>query len=663
MSKKLLLLLLVFGTANCKLYSQKHDLGKVTKTELLEKRNPNDTTAAATILFKKAKTTFKYVDGKGFLSMTDFFIKVKIYKKEGFDWANFEIPYYVGYETLEKESITINSAFTYNLEDDKIVKEKVTSEGKFKERINEFWESKSITFPNVKEGSIIELRYQLKSENISELPDFQYQYKIPVNYAEYVSEIPEFYLYKGIKAGFVELNVDQKIENASQAINNSTAAGTTKYLEYRQIKSEYKAENIPALIEEEYVNNINNYYGKLSHELMTIRYPDEQPKQMATTWENVAKTIYLEKKFGDELAKYNYYLNDLERIIANVDSQKERMDKVFLHVKNTLNWNGRNGYFAKDGVEEAYKNKVGNAAEVNLILVSMLKMAGIEAMPVLISTRSNGIALFPNRSQFNFVIAKAEIDGKSYLMDATNKNSTVNVLPIRDLNWEGRAINSGGQSVAVDLMPKDNSVRIVNVLCGIDKEGQVKGKLKEQYAQYQALFFKDKYGDNALENFVEKTEAKYGRMAINNCVVTNPKDQQTVSVNYDFESSNLVDVIGDKMYFSPLLFFAVNENPFKSSKREYPVDFMFPNEEKYLINIELPDGYVVESLPKSVSIPMSDNLMSFKYLVANNGNKIQFSLSVSTNSALIPAEYYEELKTVYTEIVKKETEKIVLKKV
>jgi Transglutaminase-like superfamily len=661
-----LIVLVLFSFSNNGIFAQKHELGKVTKAELVEKVNPNDTTAPATILFKKAKTIFRYYDEKGFVSITDFFIKLKIYKKEGFDWANFEIPYYVGYEVLDNESISIVSAFTYNLEGDKIVKEKVTSEGKFKERINEYWESKSITFPNIKEGSIIELRYQLKSENLTELPDFQYQYKIPVNYAEYVSEIPEFYLYKGIRSGFVDVDLDQKLEDTSQATTN-TSTSNTSYLHYKQIKSVYKAEKIPALIEEKYVNNINNYYGKLTHELMTIRYPDETPKQIAKNWEDVAKSIYLEKKFGDEIEKNKYYLNNLKSIVSDANSDEQKMEIVFNYVKNTMNWNGKYGYFTKDGVEKAYESRVGNGAEINLMLVSMLKMAGIDARPVLISTRKNGIALFPNRSQLNFVIVRAQIGEKLYVMDATDKNSYINILPIRDLNWEGRAIDKSGESEAIDLMPKQNSIKITNMMSKIDEEGNVTGKIKEQYIQYQALYFNDLYENISNDNYAEKIEDEHRTIKVENCSIIKEKQENKehiqLVVNYDFISSNLVDRIGDKMFFSPLLFLTSGENPFKQEKREYPVDFIFPKEDKYFFNIEYPETYVVESLPKAISIQVGDNLIGFKYITANSGNKIQLSVTVSVNSSLIPADYYQELKTIFNEIIKKENEKIVLKKI
>jgi hypothetical protein len=145
------LIVLIFFNAN----AQNLEFGKVSKEELLEKSHKIDSSAVAAILFKKAKTTFKYTIANGFSMVTEFAIRIKIYKKEGLKWADFEIPYYVGYEKLADEVVTILNANTYNIINGKIIKEKVSGESKFQENTNEFWKTKKITFPNVKEGAII----------------------------------------------------------------------------------------------------------------------------------------------------------------------------------------------------------------------------------------------------------------------------------------------------------------------------------------------------------------------------------------------------------------------------------------------------------------------------------------------------------------------------
>jgi cyclophilin family peptidyl-prolyl cis-trans isomerase len=646
-------------------YSQKLGLGKVTKSELLETKHKTDTSAAAAILFKKAKTDFRYTEKDGFTSSTVVEVKLKIYKKEGLKWANFRIPYYIGYKVLEDEYVEIVNGYTYNLDNDKIIKTKVTGEGKFKEQINEDWEVKSVTFPNVKVGSVIELEYKFKSQNISVLPDFQYQYDIPVNYAEYKTNIPEFYIYNGIRKGFIELKMDQKVESTAQSYEAEVGlARQSRSLSYTQIATTYTASDIPALKEEDFVNNIRNYYGQLEHELTIIRYPDEKPKQMATTWEAVAKSVYDDKDFNEAVTKFNYFTNDIKSTINDITSEEERAKKIFSFLKKRMNWNGKYGYFPRRKLEIAYTEKVGNSAEINLMLVSMLKMAGLDANPVLVSTRENGFALFPNRTLFNYVIAAVKIDDRMILMDATDKLSNLNMLPIRALNWQGRLIRNDGTSEEINLMPNSNSKGIINIMANINNEGEVAGKIREQYFDYNAFVFRDKYNEISKESYIERLEKKNQGLEIGEYDVQNSLDLELPIVeNYSFKSTNSVEIIGDKMYVSPFLFFETNANPFKLEAREYPVDFMFPNQERLNISLTIPEGYAIETIPQPKALALPENLGSFKYNISNNGNQIQLLYTQDLNKAVIQAEYYEALKNFFREIVTKQTEKVVLKKV
>lgn len=662
MGKKIGLLLLLFTGV---LYPQKAGLGKVTKAELKETVHLSDTTAPAAFLFKRAKTEFRYNEKDGFVSTTVFEIKLKIYKKEGLKWANFRIPYYIGYKTLEDEYVSIVSGYTYNLENDKIVKSKVTGEGKFKEQLNEYWEVKSVTFPNVKVGSVIELEYELKSQNLSMLPDFQYQYDIPVNYAEYESKIPEFYLYKGLKRGAVELDVFQELEATSQSFQSTVdKASISKVLRFNQIVTIYKATAIPALKEEKYVNNMGNYYGKIEQELQTIRYPEEKPKQIATTWESVAKSVYEVKEFDEATTKFDYFLNDLKFQLQGANTPDEKIRKVFEFVKKRMNWNEKYGYYPNKEMPAAYNEKVGNVAEINLMLLSMLKMAGIEADPVLVSTRDNGLAYFPNRSLFNYVIVSANYDNKTVLLDATNKYADFNVLPVRVLNGVGRLIKKTGITAEVNLMPNSTSEDVVSIIATINAAGEVDGKVRENYFNYNALMYRDTYNGLSKDSYVEKLESKYPGLEIIDFEWQNENDlSKPVTESYSFKATNEAEIIADKIYFTPLLFLALTQNPFKQEKRVYPIDFMFPNKYKINITINAPEGYEVESVPQTKALAMADQLGDFSYTVSNTKNKIQLLFSFNINQAVISQEYYEMLKTFYKEMINKQTEKVVLKKV
>ncbi len=297
------------------------------------------------------------------------------------------------------------------------------------------------------------------------------------------------------------------------------------------------------------------------------------------------------------------------------------------------------------------------------MLVSMLRMSGIDANPVLVSTRENGIAYFPNKTLFNYVIVAVNVNNTILLMDATEKLSDSNRLPVRVLNGSGRLIRKDGTSEEIDLMPKTNSNNVTNIIASINQQGEVAGKVREQYFDYNAFLFRKNHNGFSSQSQVEKLEKIYPGIEISSYTVQNSEELDLPIIeNYNFTTSNVVEIIGDKMYFSPFLFLMKTENPFKQEKREYPIDFIYPNKDKVIINFTIPEGYVVETLPKEMALSMPDNLANLRYMISNTGKQIQLVYTHDTNQATIESGYYEILKNFYKKIIEIQTEKIVLKK-
>jgi hypothetical protein len=656
------------------LLSQKYELGKVTVEELSEKVHPKDSAAAAAILFNKGDVKYEYTQDGGFQMLVKVMYKIKVYKKEGYDWANHSEEYYIGGGV--KENVIFSDAVTYNLVDGKVEKTKLKSNGEFDEKINKFWGRKKITMPNVKEGSIIEFQYLIKTDRITKIPDWDFQTSIPVNYSEFKTYIPEYFVYNLNQKGFLfpKKAVDSKQRtidysyvkdfDAGMAGNNTATNRVNNTLDFTEQITTHTLSDIPALIDEAFVNNIGNYTATLCHELSVLKYPNSPIKSLSTDWVTVTKNIYENENFGDELNKTGYFEEDVKTILTGLTSNEEKIATLFNFVKSKVKWDDFLGYYCNEGVKNAYKKGTGNVAEINLMLTAMLRHAGIQANPVLLSTRSNGIALFPNRTAYNYVISGVETDSGLILLDATNNYALPNVLPIRDLNWVGRMIRKDGSSAEVDLMPKAISKDVVNLIATISSDGNIEGKVKEQYFDYNGFVFRSLNGNLNTESQIERLEKRHKGSEVNEYVLTNTSELTLPIVEtYNFNHTNSVEIIGDKMYFSPLLFFALTENPFKQEKREYPIDFSYPKQDKYLINITIPDGYTVETLPQSVSVPMSDTNGSLKYMINNKEKQIQLSVTLDINTAIISSDYYTELKAFFAEVVKKETEKVVLKKI
>jgi hypothetical protein len=197
--------------------AQEFKLGKVSIAELEQKKHPKDTAAAAAILFKKGEVKFEYAAGRGFEIMTNVKTRIKIYKKEGYEWANQKVRYYL--DNKYGEIVNFSDVVTYNLVAGKIEKTKLKSDGLFNEKINKYWGQKKITMPNIHEGSVIEFSYTIKSPMIGSLQDWDFQTSIPVDYSEFKIFIPEYFVYKPNQKGFTILK--KAIEKRNRKIEKT----------------------------------------------------------------------------------------------------------------------------------------------------------------------------------------------------------------------------------------------------------------------------------------------------------------------------------------------------------------------------------------------------------------------------------------------------------
>src|SRR5690606_20421149 len=138
---------------------------------------------------------------------------------------------------------------------------------------------------------------------------------------------------------------------------------------------------------------------------------------------------------------YRKALRDIEDLKL---SREEKLEQIFSHIREHMTWNGNSDILCETGVKQAYDSKLGNVADINLMLVSMLREGGFMANPVILSTRSNGYANHPSLDLFNYVIAAVETDKGTILLDATSKNAMPGILPTRAINIVGRLIKKEG---------------------------------------------------------------------------------------------------------------------------------------------------------------------------------------------------------------------------
>jgi hypothetical protein len=140
------------------------------------------------------------------------------------------------------------------------------------------------------------------------------------------------------------------------------------------------------------------------------------------------------------------------------------------------------------------------------------------------------------------------------------------------------------------------------------------------------------------------------------------KYNMPLSVHYDFALQNL-STGADILYLNPLLNEGYKTNPFHSTERLFPVEMPYKIDESYLLNMEIPAGYQVDELPKSVKVAFNETEGSFEYLIQKVNNNIQMRVRLKFNTSFFPTDEYTDLRNFYAFVVKKESEQIVFSKI
>ncbi|MEM0931223.1 MAG: DUF3857 domain-containing protein [Bacteroidota bacterium] len=647
MTKKVILVLTLIVAYP--LSAQNYKFRKVSKDELTEKIYAKDSSASAAYLYNHRNSYYRYTNGEGLILVTEIHKRIKIYNTEGFDFATETVSLYESGGSAEE--IVGIKGYTYSLEGDEIVETKLAKDGIFKTKQSKNRTQVKFTMPNVKLGDVVEYTYRINSPFIQTIDEFIFQDNIPMKKVQATMRIFEYFKYRQRQKGYMELV--PKVESSRDAS-----------LDMDVTKISYDLADVPAMKEEKYVSDIRNFRSGVKFEIVSLEIPGSTYNSYSKTWDDVVKTIYKSNSFGGELERNKYFQEDLDQALDGVVGEKEKVSKVLQFAKQKVKWNKFRGYGVDVGTKKAYAEGTGNSADINLMLVAMLKHARIDARPVLVSTRDHGIPLFPTLEGYNYVIAAAKIGGEYHLLDATNEYSTLDVLPTRSLNWMGRMVSENGNSEVIDLMPRGKSMDMVMMNVDIGDDGSIEAKIRQQYTDNNAYLFRNLYNKGTEESFLQEMEKELGDIEISEYQLKNNVElDKPIVQEYSLFKEDAIETISNKLYFSPMLHLCSMDSPFKSEKREYPVDYGFPWEDKYIITIKIPEGYEVESVPQSISLSLPDNMGTFKYLVSANTGVVKLMCSLSTNSAIIPAQYYDSLKEFYRQIVEKETEQVVLHKI
>lgn len=315
-------------------------------------------------------------------------------------------------------------------------------------------------------------------------------------------------------------------------------------------------------------------------------------------------------------------------------------------------------------MQNLLKTRTGNGADLNLLLVGLLREAGINANPVILSTRSNGKinAAYPMLNKFNHLIAYIKSGDKTFALDATDPMLSMDMIPFEDLNSVGFLVKDGGYDwVTLGENVKESSYH--NITSTLE-DGALKGTISTAHRGYEAAEMR-----NAIKKSNTTDAAKsyfknyFSEINLKESAFENAEDANTsLKGNFQFNSTAYVEDGGDFVYINPMLGFGLKENPFKKPERAYPVDFAHQADDIYQFNFQIPQGYTLAEAPKGIRLSIEEGGLRCDYAVESTPNEVKVSYRLMRKRIEFKPEEYTTLRNFYEQIATQCGGQIVLKK-
>jgi len=620
--------------------------GDISLEDLSNKPYKQDPGADAIILSETGFASIQY--RQEFYLEFEKHVRIRIVNSNGYDYANIEIPFYID------DDMDTYRASTYNLQNGEKIETPIPRKSFIIEKTSPSYNTLKFNFPDVHEGSVIEYSYKMRMRNIalSILIPWKFQSEIPVVSSTFTVTYPDAFVYKSIISGS-SMSVLTSFSNTTTSFFGQSITASIKT---------WSTSNMPAFREEPYILSKNEHLTRLTFELEKVDFPNISYNDLSPTYQKLNEKLLVWNYFGTHL-KTN--LKSLAgEITYGTSDELSKLKKIHEYISAKIFWDGNNDITPSSTLRSVLRKKKGNSADINMILIAMLRSAGMKADPVILSTRSNG-SLNQNSAilqQFNYLVAAVMVGDKLYLVDATDPLRPFNLLPFECLNNTGRLIHTS-ESRFVELKNPESGADTYVYNAAIDSEGHISGSLKYSLSGYSAYDIRKMIKLEGEDGYLDIFRSSSPYAEISDFNIANLGDPNSdLILTSDFLINDGAQIAGDKIILNMLMSMVNLKNPFYSKERKFPVDIGYPIIQSYSFRLKIPEGYIVAEKPSNISFTLGTDGGKFEFSSVVNGNDIEINRNFSIKQTVFQLKDYPLLRSFYEKIIQKEAEMIILTK-
>ena len=370
----------------------------------------------------------------------------------------------------------------------------------------------------------------------------------------------------------------------------------------------------------------------------------------------------------------------VSQIVSPNDSPETKLQKIYARVQQLRNTSferekteqeqKRDKEKEINNVEDLWKRGYGNGYQITWLFLGLARAAGFDASPVMISTRDDHFLRknLMNGRDLRTNVVVVRLDGKDKYFDPGYIFTPFGLLPWFETDTPGLKLDKDGGTWVMTSLPDSSDSQIVNKAdLKMNSEGTLEGKLTVTLTGLEAAWrrFEERNEDEAhrkkfLEDYVRETVP-----ATIEVDLTNKPDWASSSpslvAEYNLKVPGWVSGAGKRALLPVGLFSAPEKHVYEHATRVHPLYFQFMYQKADDVQIELPLGWQVSSLPQPVS--QDAKLIVYNLKTENKNGTLHLERHLTVDLITLEQKYYPTLRNFYQMVKNSDEQQIVLQPV
>ena len=436
-----------------------------------------------------------------------------------------------------------------------------------------------------------------------------------------------------------------------------------------RVEVRWDLEHIAPLPENEYTAPEDRDAWQLRFAPGTFRLGDYTGR--SDSWDNFAawyRSLLSDRGELPEAAKMR-----VQEAVAGVEDTREKIERLYRMLQEDTRYVAIAldiGGWQPHDLPSIYHNRYGDCKDLTILMISMLREAGITAYPALMRTRNEGAVItdFPV-NQFNHVLACVPTATDTLWLECTADYTRSGDLHYTREDCHVLLVgDQGGEIVYIPPSPAEEN-RMTSILRGnVTSQGLLKlqGTVEvtgnqADYTRSKLIYSKaDARRDWLCGSFLGRHMPKLELAEYNTRNVEGNYDRPLV-LEFNGEATHYAAGSASRIFLNPNILNRTSpERVPEAGERTIPVYFNYAYLDQDSLVLELPFGYTLEAGPKPLELATDFGFYKTDYRF--EGRTLYYSRTYRLNQKSIPPEQYEDFRQFIAAVSKNDQGKFVFRK-